>query len=1564
MTRTILPLLLLLLSGLRADGGETASGAGAPEDFLLRESAGAYRLVETTVEGRLFRRVEGFDPGRTTEPGRPALPVRVRWIGVPEGYTIRATVESLGTVEIPGSPAAPAPRDTIVSAEAIPLSLPEVDDAFYRTGGWYPEAIVETGAPERFRHQLMVPVRIHPIQADPAGGTIRVHEKMVVRIRFIPDTERRADKRGEREEAPAEPAWEGLYRSTVANYDQALSYRTRPARRPGGAGKSPAAGEDEYKLYVREGGLYRIEFDELAAVGFPEGSTTEEVRIVRRGWSDKAFEDGEDPFTEKALPLLIRDRDGDGLFGDGDALLAWLPGFREDRMERDFQDRFADEAVYFLLPSGGGASFTTRPGLRGYAGLDPLPSFPDTIRWEEDILYEMNVLSDTTDLYFPWNRTSSNRDIVVDLPAPDTAAEWGWRAMTISNSATDGRHYHRYQVLDSAAADTLLDVLIYWEKPNLYRGEQNLPGRLLGDGENRFLYRGYRGYSETTDVSGAYGFLDWLEIRASFLYRARDDYLLFSSGEGKERVQMEPGGFTDTSIVVLDVTDPSAPARIAVDSLRAEGEGWTVTLQDSVESPRRYVACTVEGARRLGEGKIVRDPAGGLTTREASMPIISHDRFVEAMEPLAEHRTGRGLTAEVIRLQDVYDEFNGGVKDPEAIRRYLLYAHSRWSTPPTHALLVGDGYEDYKDAAQNYVNDPDYAEEFDYFPSYPLYSRYIRMASERWSASDLWYVLLDGPTDALPDILIGRFPVKTEEQAAALVEKTILYETERLDEPWRRRYGIVADDAWTFETVNWVGIYANASQIQFEIESLRLAGQIADSSAVRADTALFLLRPYTSVYQELCPHPDYPNDPDVAEIDCVIARARGDTAGVGGGGESLLDAYFDLVNERGVFAVNYQGHASRSALSHELFLGEGRDYRNKDHFDLTERSAPDAPPYIFMGFACDASEFEVFRSLGDEAITETMVLLPNTGAILSFGSTLTEHLTPNLVLNGCVIDRLYPRPAKESRAAGSRTAGEIFAGALADFAGLYSYDRGDILPWVIFGDPALSIGPFPPELTVTVDGDTIADGGLALGGSGGAPLLLRARFTGDVWVATDEVLLFENDAALPESSYTVEAGVDSASNRWTWTLAYDRKPDPAIEEIRVRFTDRWGNRLSHTLRTSLTPEIAFDGAPWNGEDALSTSVRLTLRIAEEIDLERGDLSAAAGEATFAPDTLYRDGNAWVAEFDLVLPEGNQVLTLSVLGWEKSYPIEVVKSAYSITASVDGREAASGHTLLGHLDGTAPEIVLQIALPRDLPEPSVRITDAGEEVDPSAYVVERDSAGGDPCLRVLWSPAIRNESYEIRVEADGEGAPLSAFLLRAGLSLSLTLDGAAVMEGDFIADDPRAEGFVEYADSLPAGEVRFELNGLPLLPDSLRRGGDGRWAAAIALEPGGGSHTLLFHAGAYSVRTGFRVDGRLRVTDALCHPNPAPDRRGFYYQLSQPADRVRIEIFTVSGKRIRTLENLSRERGYNENPDVWDGRDADGDRLARGVYPFRINAFRGGEKAEAIGTIVVGRRADG
>ena len=103
---------------------------------------------------------------------------------------------------------------------------------------------------------------------------------------------------------------------------------------------------------------------------------------------------------------------------------------------------------------------------------------------------------------------------------------------------------------------------------------------------------------------------------------------------------------------------------------------------------------------------------------------------------------------------------------------------------------------------------------------------------------------------------------------------------------------------------------------------------------------------------------------------------------------------------------------------------------------------------------------------------------------------------------------------------------------------------------------------------------------------------------------------------------------------------------------------------------------------------------------------------------------------------------------------------------------------------------------------------------------------------------------------------------------------------------------------------------------------------------------------------------------LSISQVMNYPNPFSRFTQFTYELSVPAERVEIKIFTLSGRLIRTMSGTG-SAGFNSGV-VWDGRDQDGDKVANGVYiykvvaktRFNVNGEDANKEAEAIGKAVV------
>jgi hypothetical protein len=100
---------------------------------------------------------------------------------------------------------------------------------------------------------------------------------------------------------------------------------------------------------------------------------------------------------------------------------------------------------------------------------------------------------------------------------------------------------------------------------------------------------------------------------------------------------------------------------------------------------------------------------------------------------------------------------------------------------------------------------------------------------------------------------------------------------------------------------------------------------------------------------------------------------------------------------------------------------------------------------------------------------------------------------------------------------------------------------------------------------------------------------------------------------------------------------------------------------------------------------------------------------------------------------------------------------------------------------------------------------------------------------------------------------------------------------------------------------------------------------------------------------------------LSIDHLLNYPNPFSTSTSFYFEHNKPCTgmTIQVQIFTVSGKLIRTLSNYQICDGYRNNPLTWDGKDEFGDKIGQGAYIYRLKIRTAdGETAEKIEKLVI------
>ncbi|MGE4072798.1 MAG: C25 family cysteine peptidase [Lysobacterales bacterium] len=142
--------------------------------------------------------------------------------------------------------------------------------------------------------------------------------------------------------------------------------------------------------------------------------------------------------------------------------------------------------------------------------------------------------------------------------------------------------------------------------------------------------------------------------------------------------------------------------------------------------------------------------------------VISHGLFSAQIAPLVGHRQAQGLSTAVIDVEQIYLHYSGGNPDPEAIARFVREVAAPLGAQ--YLLLVGgDTYD-----AAGYLNSGSVS-----FVPTP-YARTNEIVA--YAPADPLYGDLSG--DGVPEIAVGRLPVRTQAEAAEAVRKIIAYETQ------------------------------------------------------------------------------------------------------------------------------------------------------------------------------------------------------------------------------------------------------------------------------------------------------------------------------------------------------------------------------------------------------------------------------------------------------------------------------------------------------------------------------------------------------------------------------------------------------------------------------------------------------------------------------------------------------------------------------------------------------------------------------------------------------------------
>lgn len=303
-----------------------------------------------------------------------------------------------------------------------------------------------------------------------------------------------------------------------------------------------------------------------------------------------------------------------------------------------------------------------------------------------------------------------------------------------------------------------------------------LPGSTSPVYEIRFFNNG---------ETGALGWIDYVKLQGRKANVFTGSVMQYSDSKS-----VAPGritGFTISSlindVIVWDISDP-----LNAKQIQNMGTG-NITFKAATDTLKNFIAFT-HGNTLIPSIKPVAIPNQDLHGSEpADMIILTHPLFRIYAEKLANiHFNNSGLISQVVTLEQVYNEFSGGIPDIAAIRNFvrMKYLKQQGSNHPLkYLLLFGDGSYENKTLPPNNPN---------FIPTYQSQNSNVYVSS--FTSDDFYGLLEDGEGEAegTEDIGVGRLPVSDTSQAGIIISKIIRYLDPVNMGEWRNVISITADD--------------------------------------------------------------------------------------------------------------------------------------------------------------------------------------------------------------------------------------------------------------------------------------------------------------------------------------------------------------------------------------------------------------------------------------------------------------------------------------------------------------------------------------------------------------------------------------------------------------------------------------------------------------------------------------------------------------------------------------------------------------------------------------------------
>ncbi len=1055
------------------EGIERLAGSGSAIQFRVTAPAPTFETLESDREVSTMN-VRGFQP--VADQGEPMLPGRIVAVAVPPVGEVRVTAsgtngESFANLMIAAGFA--QAREGAGKRATLSRDREEID--------WVPrrpwiepsrsaDVRAELVSVDWLRNQRIARILVYPAAYDMRTRAMTFYHQIDVSVAVTG-----AIAAGTPVEDP--DPFEGVYRSTVINYDQGRAWRrsVSPVSNPAATSIVPSsafgsatqvpdtsvyAGRLWVKIGIKQSGFYRVRFDQVRQLSPFDGSTETPLDSLRL-------------FTLPGLPVLPEDSycdtcefqevaigtqdDGNGKFDNNTAdyiyFYALGPsdwGNRYDAALADtifIQHPYTETNYYYLTigtaekPVGG---VPRRIGLQpgspaGATGGEITPArFLARSHLEVDAEYWPDVTPNRPfdratipwEKWF-WKSLSRNETFHVEVPTPGADVsqpvrlrlrQWGLN-FNVSRSPNIRDHY-----LDVRLNGVTLPR-VSWDFTRQMSIDTSFVGLLDGTNDLSvgvpFIQDPNPDNERQRSDRSA---LAWAEVFYQRRFEPVNDQLEFESpGNGSFLYQIQPFTLDLTNPPrVFDITDPQSPIEITNLEYTDIGSGARrLRFLRTETGAHRYWIVPTDGIVRPAGSDVTGAPASSLTnlrsaTQRADYVLVYYDGFKAAADTLAnwrkEHLPLDGRTAPY---------------EVETVPISALYDQFSGGRPDPGAMrsFLRSAFFNWSkrpafvtmlgDASYDFKNILGFATPGQPSTLLPTYEGGYEFSLSRQFATDDWILdvsTADPPNrPGNPDFFHGRIPANTPAGAMTYVrDKLLRYERRAPLGEWRNRILLIADDNEQGSRPDGLG-WTHLCQTSI------------------LDT-LYTPPHMDRAYVYLHTYPDGPGDTKPgAHVDIMKA-----------------------LNDDGAVMFNYIGHGSAFKIADEgVFLaGDVGQLTNLDRLSF------------FIAASCDVgkSHDPQFNGIGEELVMSSIG-----GCIGVISATEEAFSTQNGALNNVIYQEIFDRDPVTGRYHNGTAEALLAAKIATTFPGAPSTNNAK---YQMLGDAAIRLALPNRWVDVTLEDET------------------------------------------------------------------------------------------------------------------------------------------------------------------------------------------------------------------------------------------------------------------------------------------------------------------------------------------------------------------------------------------------------------------------------------------------------------------------------------------------------------